>query len=121
MILDTMKKNAPQSTKAVALLHPLMGRANVLINVMELIEAGDISLDEAKEMMRCETPACIVNRLSVELNIVRSYLDRADWWEKLWSAEEVKTARSWVTRLVEQTQKAIDDFQWLVEEMRILH
>ena len=93
------------------LLHPLMGRANVVINVLDLIESNRISIEEVRELLRIGTAADILNRLEVEIEAALIYRHDEDWWQEIWSGQDAAALKPWFDELLAQIRTSITDLK----------
>lgn len=93
------------------LLHPLMGRANLAINILDLIERNEITMDEVIDMLRIGTNGDILERLEVELEAAQIYRDNGEWWESLWLGQDAESLKPGFDDLLAQIRTAVADLK----------
>lgn len=106
-------------SKLDALMHPLSGRANLLIQVNEFLAHGEMDLNEASEMLRLNSEASILERLVAELHAIETYLyTEPNWMEALLAGLPEGKRQGWFNAFVtihQQTKTAVVTFmQYLV-------
>lgn len=93
------------------LLHPLMGRANLVINVLDLIENNRITMPEVLDLLRIGTDGDILERLAVELEAAQIYRNDPQWWQEIWKGQDAEALKPWFDDLLAQIRGAITDLK----------